>query len=166
MAQQNKYRDIDKNVYDLNQPYKINEKYTKPVGFINAVIGLSTDIEYQMTNDNTLTVSLTNVADYLENHLLTFLLVHFVNSEEENLFTSSSSFFAICVSVPNSRNYNVISISGSCSNANISNTSYWLFPEIDYDRIGYRCKTATNVSNTDLGNSYSVFAISPKEWKS
>lgn len=75
MAQQNKYRDIDKNVYDLNQPYKINEKYTKPVGSISLIISFN-DTTYYTTNSmrDIIIKPYAEFGDYISSHLAVFFV--------------------------------------------------------------------------------------------
>ena len=162
MAQQNKYRDLDKNVYEI---YNIKEKYTKPVGRLDIKVGLSSSYySVSMGILNTLKVDISGYLDYLSQHIITFVYISFISASQNDYF-EPSQYFGIDVTVSGT-DYAITPLGAFCTNASISNTAYWLFGEVTTDQVLYRCRTSTSVSNTALGNSNSVFYIMPKQWKS
>lgn len=169
MAQQNKYRDIDKNVYDL---YNIKEKYIKPVGFISIIVTSRLSDYYNFSNYD-FTFNLFGNPDwkeYINNHLITFVEISSANSTFSEGFSGSSNYWDIeCTISGAGSDFYIFPISGSVTNSNVTNTSYWLFPEpkgggISFTSIGYRSKGSTTATNTDIDNSVSIFVVARSSW--
>lgn len=160
MAQQNKYRDIDKNVYDLNQPYKINEKYTKPIGSISLIISFNNTTYY--TTDGMRDIIIKPYAefeDYINSHLAVFVSVRF-NGYAESLDLVNTNF--VNIKLESNSNYNTLCLSGG--SVADSNSNYRMNFRPLGDSGSFDWLTITNVSNTKLDSASVVFLIFPKTW--
>lgn len=169
MAQENKYRDVDKNLYEI---YNIKEKYTKPAGFLSITVTSTLSDYYDFSNYD-FTFNLfgnPEWKEYINNHLITFVKISSANSTFSEGFSGSSSYWDIGCSISGAGgDFYIFAISGSVSNSNVANTSYWLFPEpkgggISFTSITYRSKGSTTATNTDIDNSVSIFVVARNSW--
>ena len=160
MAQQNKYRDLDKNVYDL---YNINQKYTKPITYIGYSVGSVSSLVITSGSDNTVKVDISNEVASFKSNLITIISIGFsTTSVLYQYFQSSINYFGVTLSVPS--NFSFFAIGGYCPNDNITNTGIWLFADVNYRTVTYRCKNNTSPANANLIDSHSLFAVYSKNW--
>ena len=160
MAQENKYRDADKNLYDLSQPYKINEKYTKPIGSISLIISFNNTKYYRTDGLRDIIINpYTEFGDYISSHLAVFLSVRF-NGYASSLDLVNTNF--VTIKLESNSNYNVFCLSGGSvadSNSNYRMNFRPLGNDGSFDWV-----TITDVSNTKLDSASVVFLIFPKTW--
>ena len=164
------YRDETKNLVDY---WNMKTDYKNPVGYISDVLYILRDtITYSMYDCDIRLGDNANFADIIKNSFITIVEIDGSSGYYKDGFgTYSSSSFNINVyiDVDSDRDLYIVPIGATCSNDNISNTAYWLFPRLEmssrnYASIQYRCRTATRASNTDIDNSRCRFLIFDRSW--
>lgn len=160
MAQENFYRDKDKNLYDMNQPYKINEKYTKPIGGITLTIAFYNSTYFRTDGMRDIIIDpYTKHGDYINSHLAVVLSIKF-NGHGEGLDLVETTF--VNIKVESNNNYSVMCVSGGSTVDSNSDYNMNFRPQGDYGSFSWR--TSTNVFNTTLDSAGVVFLIFPKAW--
>ena len=163
MAQENFYRDKDKNLYEIPD---LTKKYLRPINHIRYFLSNQRQIDDGEVIGGAYSAVISSLGESydseLSNYILNIVEVSFGNNFEAKLFTSSSRYFTIRMILSG---YTTIALSAQIQNENMTSLNTFLFPQVDDDEVEFRSNNATSPSTNSLGTASMVFAVfSNKGW--